>query len=207
MPMAEGRLSTNGCDSKYNLVTMGEREELLHLVAKESVRHKEGGFVLASGKISDYYYDLKRTTLSFPHALRAAARLMLAKIKTLPEPVHAVGGLTSGADPLVVAISLAALEEGLPLPGFFVREKPKAHGTEQVIEGTIQTGMNVVIVDDVITGGKSVYKAIQGAEAQGARVVHVFVLVDREEGGIEFLRERGYEVEPIFTHTELKALK
>jgi orotate phosphoribosyltransferase len=186
---------------------MDEREELLHLVAKESVLHKERGFVLASGKTSDYYYDLKRTTLSFPHALKAAARLILAKINALPEPVHAVGGLTSGADPLVVAISLAALDQGIPLPGFFVREKPKAHGTERVIEGTVHGGMNVVIVDDVITAGKSVYKAIQGAEDQGARVVHVFVLVDREEGGPEFLRERGYKVESIFSHTEIKALK
>ncbi len=183
--------------------TMNAREELRGIIAKESVLFREEGFVLASGKTSHYYYDLKLTTLSNPHALSLAAGLLLDRINALPDPVDAVGGLTSGADPLVVAVSLLALREGRRLPGFFVREKPKAHGTERVIEGAIAPGMKVVIVDDVITQGNSVLKAIKGAEQSGARVAHVLVLVDREEGGVKFLRDQGYEVEPIFTHTEL----
>lgn len=204
------RLASVGCESGHadeNLPPMGEREELRNLLAEHSVIFREEGFLLASGKRSNYYYDLKQTTLSSPHALSAAARLILAKINGLAEHVDAIGGLTSGADPLVVAVSLAAMGEGRTLPGFFVREKPKGHGTERLIEGVVRAGMNVVIVDDVITEGKSVHKAITGAEEQGAHVVHVFILVDREEGGVKFLRDLGYKVEPIFTHSELISLK
>jgi len=179
---------------------MNAREELRGIIAKESVLFREEGFLLASGRRSQYYYDLKATTLSNPHALSLAARLLLDKIG--PD-IDAIGGLTSGADPLVVAVSLLAMTEGRRLPGFFVREKPKAHGTERVIEGVVEKGMNVVILDDVITQGNSVLKAIKGAEEKGARVVRVIILVDREEGGMKFLRDQGYKVEPIFTHTEL----
>jgi orotate phosphoribosyltransferase len=182
---------------------MDERDELLRLIARESILFNEEGFRLASGKVSNWYYDVKRTTLSFPHALMAAARLILARIEAIKPPVQAVGGLTSGADPLVVAIGQVALQGGVDLPGFFVRDAAKAHGTERLVEGALSPGMDVVIVDDVITEGKSVYKAIKGAESEGARVVHVFILVDREEGGAEFLRSKGYKIDSIFTHSEL----
>ncbi len=203
MPTPESKLILDGCEVRHteqNFLTMNVREELRGIIAKESVLFRDEGFLLASGRRSQYYYDLKLTTLSNPHALSLAARLLLDKID--PE-INAVGGLTSGADPLVVAVSLLAMTEGRHLPGFFVREKPKAHGTERVIEGVVEKGMNVVILDDVITQGNSVLKAIKGAEEKGARVVRVFILVDREEGGMKFLRDQGYNVEPIFTHTEL----
>ena len=203
MPTTGSKLRSGCCEvghTEQNLPSMNAREELRGIIAKESVLFREEGFLLASGRRSQYYYDLKLTTLSNPHALNLAARLLLDKIGP---HVDAIGGLTSGADPLVVAVSLLAMSEGRRLPGFFVREKPKAHGTERVIEGVVEEGMNVVILDDVITQGNSVLRAIKGAEEKGARVVHVFILVDREEGGMKYLREKGYNVEPIFTHTEL----
>lgn len=206
MPTTGSKLRSGGCEvghAEQNLPSMNAREELRGIIAKESVLFREEGFLLASGRRSQYYYDLKLTTLSNPHALSLAARLLLDRIAALPNRVDAIGGLTSGADPLVVAVSLLAIMEGRRLPGFFVREKPKAHGTERVIEGVVEEGMNVVILDDVITQGNSVLKAIKGAEAKGARVVHVFILVDREEGGMKFVRDQGYNVESIFTHTEL----
>jgi orotate phosphoribosyltransferase len=184
---------------------MNAREELRQIIAKESIHFREEGFLLSSGKRSQYYYDLKLTTLSNPHALSLAARVLYDKIAALPERVDAIGGLTSGADPLVVAVSLLALTEGRNLPGFFVRAKPKGHGTERLIEGALDNGVNVVILDDVITQGNSVLKAIKGAEEAGAHVVHSLILVDREEGGVAFLRDQGYRVEAIFTHTELTA--
>jgi len=185
---------------------MTAREELGRIIAKRSLLKSEKGFVLASGRRSNWYYNLKLTTLSEPHALSLAARLLLDKISGLPR-VDAVGGLTSGADPLVVAVSLLAFREGRDLPGFFVREKAKEHGTERVIEGIVKEGTNVVILDDVITEGTSVMKAIAGAEEQGAHVVHVFILVDREEGGVTSLRSKGYPVDAIFTHSELTAFE
>ena len=199
------RVSVPACEDAHTAkdLFMDEWNDLLRLIARESILFKAEGFKLASGKISNWYYDVKRTTLSYPHALAGAARLIYNRITALAPSARAVGGLTSGADPLVVAIGQAALTEGSNLPGFFVREKPKEHGTERVVEGVLAPGVDVVIVDDVITEGKSAYKAILGAEEQGARVVHVFILVDREEGGAEFIRSKGYKIESIFTHKQL----
>jgi len=186
-------------------IAMDTRDELKQIVATKSLLTRPEGYTLASGQWSPYYFDLKLTTLSDPHALSLAARLLLERISALDVRVDAVGGLTSGADPLVVATSLLALQASRVLPGFFVRDEQKHHGTERVIEGLVSEGMNVVILDDVITKGNSVLKAIKPVEKRGAHVVRVLVLVDREEGGIKFLSDLGYTVEPIFTHSELVA--
>jgi orotate phosphoribosyltransferase len=184
---------------------MGVREELRDIIASQSLLTRPEGYVLASGKWSPYYFDLKLTTLSNPHALRLAGRLLFDKIGALVPRIDAIGGLTSGADPLVIAVSQLAIHGGRLLPGFFVRDEQKTHGTERVIEGTVNDGMNVVILDDVITTGNSVVKAIGPVAKRGARVVQVFVLVDREEGGVQSLRDHGHSVEPIFTYSELRS--
>jgi len=182
---------------------MDSRDELRAIIVSQSLLTRPEGYVLASGKPSSYYFDLKLTTLSSPFALSLAARLLLDKINALSEPVDAIGGLTSGADPLTIAVSLLAFREGRTLPAFFVRDEQKAHGTQRDIEGIVEDGMSVVILDDVMTTGNSVLKAIKPVEKRGARVVHIFVLVDREEGGIAFLREQKYKVDPVFTYGEL----
>jgi orotate phosphoribosyltransferase len=191
--------------TSQNVIAMDDHEELKQIIMEKSILRREGGYILASGAWSPYYFDLKLTTLSDPRALELAARGVLELIKQLGEQVDAVGGLTSGADPLVVGTSLAALKAGMRLPGFFVRDMPKNHGTERVIEGTVYPGMNVVIVDDVITKGTSVLKAIRGAEEAGARVLAAIILVDREEGGVKFLTDKGYKVLPMFKYGELMA--
>jgi len=184
---------------------MDAREELKQIVVRKSLLTRPEGYVLASGQWSPYYFDLKLTTLSDPRALRLASEVLLARIDALGVRVDAVGGLTSGADPLIIATSLLALERGRTLPGFFVRASQKSHGREQAIEGSVTAGMSVVILDDVITKGTSVIRAIEPVEAVGARVVGVMVLVDREEGGVKRLAELGRAVEAIFTHSELVA--
>jgi orotate phosphoribosyltransferase len=184
---------------------MDARDELKEIVAQRSLLTREEGYILASGAWSKYYFDLKLTTLSEPHALQLAAEVLLDRIDTLGVKIDAVGGLTSGADPLIVATSLLALRRGRILPGFFVRDKQKNHGTEQVIEGIVTPGMNVVILDDVITQGKSALKAIEPVEKIGAHVIRTLILVDREEGGIEFLASKGHKAEPIFKYSELVA--
>jgi orotate phosphoribosyltransferase len=183
---------------------MDAREELRGIIREQSCLRRPEGYTLASGKWSPYYFDLKQTTLSNPHALTLAAGLILDRMRALPQRVDAVGGLTAGADPLVVATSLVALRQGWKLPGFFVRDEQKTHGTERVIEGSVTDGMNVVIVDDVITTGRSVMKAIRPVEKQGARVLQVLILVDREEGGIGYLREQGYRAEALYSSSELQ---
>jgi orotate phosphoribosyltransferase len=182
---------------------MDAKDELREIVRQQSFLRRPEGYVLASGKWSPYYFDLKLTTLSNPHALTLAAGIMLDKMWALPKLPDAVGGLTAGADPLVVATALVAQRQGWTLPGFFVRDEQKTHGTERVIEGNVTDGMNVVIVDDVLTTGRSVMKAIRPVEKQGAKVLQVLILVDREEGGIAYLKEQGYQAEAIFSSSEL----
>lgn len=178
---------------------MDDRTELLEILRRNSLL--KGHFVLASGKESDYYLDCKLTTLSNPRGLKLACLLLFDRIRLLKRQVNAIGGLTIGAAPLVVGVSQVALREGWNLPVFIVRDEQKSHGTQRVIEGTLKAGWGVVIIDDVMTTGNSVMKAIKAAEKEGAKIVKVFVLIDREEGGLEALHD--YEIESVFSYKEL----
>lgn len=151
---------------------------------------KHGQFTLASGKKSNHYFEGKKLTLSPEGAYRVGKAIFdeLANID-----VDAIGGLAIGADPIATAVSLVSHLEGKPIPSFIVREEPKEHGTKQRIEGHIKEGFRVVIVDDVITTGGSVDKAIKAVEEAGCKVVKVVALVDRHDGGSDKLREAGYD--------------
>lgn len=178
---------------------MDDRAELIQILREKSLLH--GRFVLSSGNVSNYYLDCKLTTLADPRGLELACKLLFDRIKAMKEPVDAVGGLTIGAAPLAIGISQLALRVGRNLPAFIVRDEQKPHGTQRGVEGRIEAGWNVVIIDDVMTTGNSVLKAIRAAEQQGARIAKVFVLIDREEGGAELLRDYG--IEAILSYKEL----
>jgi len=185
---------------------MDDRAELRDIIAKDAILR--GDFTLASGRRSDYYLDCKKVTLCNPRALALAARLVFDKIKEVERDKHlhvdAIGGLTSGADPLLIAVSQYALRQGRKLPAFFVRDEQKSHGTKRVIEGEIPSGQNVVILDDVMTTGSSLLKAAHSAREAGAKVVQVLVLVDREEQDRSPDLE-AYDWASIFTVSELLA--
>jgi orotate phosphoribosyltransferase len=118
-----------------------------------------------------------------------------------PRP-DAIGGLTIGAAPLSITVSQMALERGWNLPVFVVRDEPKGHGTKKKIEGDFKPGWKVVIVDDVITTGNSVLKAITAAKDSGAEIAKVIILVDREESRLDNLKD--YDTDTIFTYKELQ---
>jgi orotate phosphoribosyltransferase len=179
---------------------MEARDELREILKSTSLFR--GQFVLASGKTSDYYFDCKLTTLSEPRGLKLAAQILYERIASWNLRVDAIGGLVMGSAPLVIGISLEALAHGKNLPGFMVRKEPKPHGRQRLIEGVVRPGTNVVIVDDVVTSGASVMKAIRAAEGEGARVVKVLMLVDREEGAEETLRD--YDHERIFSFKDFQ---
>ena len=160
---------------------------------KETGAVKTGEFVLSSGKKSNLYIDCRRITLH-PRGARLIAKIILDKIKGMN--VDAIGGLTLGADP--ITSSVVALSD---IPGFIVRKKEKEHGTRQRIEGLIEPGWNVVVVEDVATSGASALQAIEAVEAAGAKVVKVISVVDREEGAAEALK--NYDFDPIFKKSEL----
>jgi orotate phosphoribosyltransferase len=152
------------------------RQDLLRQLAAKSFRL--GQFKLSSGATSDYYIDCRTTTLAAKGA-RLTGQVVLDEIRARGWRPKAVGGLTMGADPIVVAVSVASGD----IDGFLVRKAEKEHGTGQRIEGYREKGARVVIVDDVCTTGASTIQAIEAAREFGFQVVGVLCLVERQEAG------------------------
>jgi orotate phosphoribosyltransferase len=152
------------------------RQKLLSTLAHKSFRL--GEFKLSSGGTSDYYIDCRTTTLDAKGA-RLTGEVFVEEIRQRAWKPQAIGGLTMGADPIVVAASVVSGE----LHGFLVRKADKQHGTGQRIEGFREKGARVVIVDDVCTTGASTIQAIEAAREFGFEVVGAMCLVEREEAG------------------------
>jgi orotate phosphoribosyltransferase len=150
------------------------RQELLKLLAQKSFRL--GEFQLSSGSTSDYYIDCRVTTLDARGA-QLVGEVFLAEIREQGWEADAIGGLTMGADPIVVAV---AVTSGT-MHGFLVRKAEKQHGTGQRIEGFREKGAQVVIVDDVCTTGSSTVQAIEAAREYGFEVIGVMCLVERQD--------------------------
>ena len=150
------------------------RQKLLSTLAHKSFRL--GEFKLSSGGTSDYYIDCRTTTLDAKGA-RLTGEVFLEEIRRRGWKAQAIGGLTMGADPIVVAVAVVSGE----LDGFLVRKAEKQHGTGQRIEGFREKGARVVIVDDVCTTGASTVQAIEAAREFGFDVVGVMCLIERED--------------------------
>jgi len=152
------------------------RQELLRLLAHKSF--KLGEFKLSSGAKSDYYVDCRTTTLD-ARGSQLTGQVFLEEIRSRGWKPQAIGGLTMGADPIVVATTVISGE----LNGFLVRKLEKQHGMRQRIEGYHEKGARVVIVDDVCTSGASTIEAIEAAREYGFEIVAAMCLVEREEAG------------------------
>ena len=150
------------------------RQKLLSTLAHKSFRL--GEFKLSSGGTSDYYIDCRTTTLDAKGS-KLTGEVFTEEIRRQEWKPRAIGGLTMGADPIVVAVSVVSGE----LDGFLVRKAEKQHGTGQRIEGFGEKGARVVIVDDVCTTGASTVQAIEAAREFGFEVVGAMCLVEREE--------------------------
>ena len=181
---------------------MSHKERLANLLRSKSL--VRGEFTLSSGQKSNYYLDCKLTTLH-PEGALLTGYCVLELLDEMGVKPDAIGGLSMGADPLVTAAGVVSAIEKKPLPGFLVRKEAKKHGRQKQIEGLESPrGKRVVIVDEVCTTGGSTQEAIDAAEREGAEVVAVISLVDREEGGSEKLRAK-YNYRSIFTARELLA--
>jgi orotate phosphoribosyltransferase len=150
------------------------RQKLLSTLAHKSFRL--GEFKLSSGGTSDYYIDCRTTTLD-ANGSKLTGEVFTEEIRRQGWKPRAIGGLTMGADPIVVAVSVVSGD----LDGFLVRKAEKQHGTGQRIEGFREKGARVVIVDDVCTTGASTVQAIEAAREFGFEVVGAMCLVEREE--------------------------
>ena len=180
-------------------MTSSRHPRLAEFLQRKSL--KRGHFVLASGKTSTYYIDGKLTSMDAEGATMIADAV-LAEIKDLP--INAVGGMDMGATPIVGAVAVRSFLAGRPLPTFVCRKEVKAHGTRKPIEGPIPPApCNVVIIDDVVTTGDSILKAIDAAEAHGAKVLLAISVLDRNAGATEALKRRGIPYRPLVTIAEL----
>jgi orotate phosphoribosyltransferase len=138
----------------------------------------EGDFVLSSGERSSFYVD-KYLFSTEPDLLRDVAAALSGK---LPAGVERLAGVELGAVPLVAA---TALHTGLPY--VIVRKSAKEHGTGRGIEGSLQRGERVALIEDVVTTGTQAVRAARSLEEAGAEVVAIVAVLDRREGREERL--------------------
>jgi orotate phosphoribosyltransferase len=177
------------------------KNRLIELIIEKAFRYSEEPvFRLVSGRMSNYYFNCKAVTL-YPEGMHLIGNLLFDLIKNLD--VKGIGGLTLGADPIAYAVAYTSYLRGGPIEAFVVRKTAKSHGTMQWIEGNIKRGDKVVIVDDVITTGKSTIEAITRSKEAGLDIVKVIALIDRQEGGKEAVEASGYKLDSIITREEV----
>lgn len=179
-------------------------EALKHLVDRSYIH---GDFILASGRRSNFYFDCKQTTC-FAEAMPLIGRAFLQMFEHHGTAPRSVGGLTSGADPIAHAIAQCSLDTRSPIDMFLVRKDQKEHGTRKWIDGCAEAP--IAIVDDVVTSGQSVLRAVERCIEAKLEIAHIVVLVDREEGGMDTIREEVRGVIPvhaIFSKSELDKLQ
>lgn len=164
----------------------------------------KGRFVLSSGQVSDYYFDCRNITLHPRGSLLIADAIMdiLEEIESAGTPVAAIGGPTLGADPIAATAAMRSEQvERDPVQAFIVRKEPKKHGTNLDIENAPPEGAGVVIVEDVVTTGGAIFRALEKIEGAGLQVLGVICIVDRQAGGGEKLAAR-YPFYPLFVKTD-----
>ncbi len=187
------------------------KDRLIRLIYDRAFKYSEEPvFKLVSGRMSNYYFNCKTVTLN-PEGMYLVGNIIFDMIKDLN--VKGIGGLTLGADPIADAVAYTSYLKEKPIEAFVVRKSAKSHGTMQWIEGDVKAGDNVVIVDDVITTGKSTIEAITRAREAGLEIVKVIALVDRQEGGYENIMEQtkdikvGYKlIESVVTRDDVMKL-
>ncbi len=173
---------------------------------KEIIRARSfgrGEIKLASGRTSDFYFNLKPTMLD----AEGAALLAELTVEALAnERIDYVGGLEMGAVPIAGAIAQLSFMKGKPIQAFFVRKKPKEHGAKLSVEGLAPgeslRGKRVVVVEDVTTTGGSAIKAVDAVKDAGGEVAFVFTMVDREEGAAETFRNAGIAFRSLYRAAE-----
>ncbi len=173
---------------------MSEREaETILELAKARGALLFGEFKLSAGGSSSFYFDGRIITLD-PEAGYHIAKAILPILRECS--AQAIAGPTLGADPIVSSVSVVSHLEGQPVPGLIVRKEAKGHGGQRAIEGPMAglgDNARIAVVDDTCTSGSSLLHAIGAVEAAGHRVVKVITVLDRNEGGSDEIRRRGYD--------------
>ena len=177
------------------------KAELIDMLCQKAFKFsQEPIYKLVSGRMSQYYINCKPVTLC-ARGMFLAGHLIFDSIKD--DGVAAVGGLTFGADPLAVATAFTSELKNRPINAFSIRKTRKDHGMIRWIEGDVQPGKRVAIIDDVATTGGSTVKAIERARAEGLEVAKAVIFVDRQEGGVQNIKQHVSNVSSIITRDEL----
>lgn len=184
---------------------MSNRAALFELIRTRSFGR--GKIMLASGRESDFYFDLRPTTLH-PGGAHCIGELIVDALEGLK--VDFVGGLEMGAVPIATAVAVASHRRGNDMQAFFVRKKPKDHGAKKLVEGLPRgetlRDRNVVVVEDVTTTGGSAIQAAHALREEGANIVLVLTIVDRLEGAQENFDAEGLEFRALYTADEFLAV-
>jgi orotate phosphoribosyltransferase len=177
------------------------RARLAEIIRKRSFGR--GEITLASGRKSDFYFNLKPTMLD-PEGAALLAELAYEALKD--DGLDYIGGLEMGAVPLAGALAQLSWLKGHPIAAFFVRKKPKEHGARLAVEGLAKgeslAGKRIVIVEDVTTTGGSALKAAEAVKEAGGDVVLVLTMVDREEGATAAFAEAGLAFRSLYKAAE-----
>lgn len=178
------------------------RERLISIIKELAYEKKK--VVLASGRESDFYVDLRNVTLH-PEGLYLTSSLLFDLLQSEFPDVQAIGGPTLGADPIIAGVVLQSFLKNKPLLGFIIRKEPKKHGLAKMIEGdkNLKNLKKVIIIEDVVTTGESSYKAYNIAKDSGFEVLGIIAILDREEGAKEFFQEKGIKFKSIFTRDDV----
>lgn len=177
-----------------------DKEKIIKLIMQRSFEKSDTpSFLLSSGKRSRYYFNLRNITMA-PEGQVLIGTLVYNKIQQLNLKPKAIGGLTMGADPIAIATAYTSFLRGNPIEAFIIRKEPKEHGLKRQIEGNVEKNDKVVIVDDVVTTGASIIKAMKVSREHGLDILGVIVLLDRcEENGKENIEAEGTTVYSILT--------
>ena len=180
------------------------RKELIGLIKRNSfLKSDEPIFRLSSGQMSNVYFDLRRTTLC-PEGQYLIGNLYMDMLETIGIGPKAIGGLTMGADPIATAVAYCSYLRERPVEAFVIRKEPKAHGLGLQIEGNVKKGDDVVVIDDVVTTGKSTIKAIEIARRSGLNILAVIALLDRcEQNGRQNIEALGLKFHSILTAQDI----
>ncbi len=179
-----------------------KRARLIEIIRERSLQSGEE-VTLASGRTSNFYFNMKPTMMDAEGA-HLIATLVLDSLSGLDADL--IGGLEMGAVPLAASIAAISHAEGRPIGSFFVRKQAKGHGTKSLIEGLAKeetmAGKRIIVIEDVTTTGGSSLKAAEALKAEGADIIRVVTIVDREEGAVQAFADAGLDFQPILSTSD-----
>lgn len=175
------------------------KKQRLGAIIRRASLLREGEFRLTSGRTSNFFIDLKKTMLD-PEGASLLADLLFDRIKD--EQVDCIGGMETGAIPIVATLCMRSWPDK-PIKGFFIRKESKGHGTDQRVDGLLESGSRVILCEDVTTTGGSAMRAVDEVRQAQCAVIKVITVVDRSEGAAENFRRAGIRFEALFDRCDL----